>query len=296
MDRAAFPDLLQGFFLYLNMFFLCDVLIFLRSRAALEHEQAALARMFETVGSLDASLAVASYLEELPDYCIPTTSADRRLQVDQLRHPLVPGAVSNSLGLNGRSAVIAGPNMAGKTCFIRTVGINLLLGQTLNFCLARSATMPRVVVRSAIRREDMLEEGRSYFFAEIKQILEFVQTKEGPPLHFFLIDEIFRGTNTGERIASSVAVLRHLARAHLVLVTTHDSELQELLGDAFDMHHFSDCVDEKGYGFDYLIRPGPAQSHNAIKLLELSGYPKSITSEAEALAEIFKANPRVKLT
>jgi len=296
MDRNALPDLSQGIFVLLNFFFLFDVLVFFRAISALRHDQATLVKMFEAVGSLDAAVAVASYLEERPDHCVPEFVAERRLAVTELRHPLVPGAVSNSFALAGRSAVIAGPNMAGKTCFIRTVGINLLLGQTLNFCLARTAVLPQAVVRSAIRREDKLEEGQSYFFAEIKQILEFIQIGEGGPLHFFLIDEIFRGTNTGERIASSVAVLRHLARAQLVLVTTHDSELQELLGDSFDMHHFSDRVGANGYGFDYLIRPGPARSHNAIKLLELRGYPESITREAAALAEKFQATPRVTLS
>jgi hypothetical protein len=287
IDRASLPDLLQGLFAYLNVFFLFDILVFLRSRAALRTEQPVLAKIFEAVGSLDAAIAVASYLEGLPDHCVPNLVPERRLQVVDLRHPLIPMAVSNSLRLDDRSAVIAGPNMAGKTSFIRTVGINLILAQTLNVCLAKEATLPRATVRSAIRREDKLSDGQSYFFAEIKQVLDFIQLAQAGSLHVFLIDEIFRGTNTGERIACSVAVLRHLARSQMVLVTTHDSELQELLADSFDMHHFSDGVIAGKYGFDYLIRSGPAHSHNAIKLLEFSGYPSSITSEAEALAAQF---------
>jgi MutS domain V len=294
VDRAALPDLAQGVFLYLNMFFLFDILAFLRSHAALRTEQATLAKIFETVGSLDAGIAVASGLESLPYSCVPELVAERRLRVAELYHPCVPGAVSNAFALEGRSAVIAGPNMAGKTCFLRTVGLNLVLGQTLHFCLAREAVLPRCVVRSAIRREDNQGEGKSYFFAEIGQILEFIRTAPEAPLHFFLIDEIFRGTNTGERIASSVAVLHHLARQHLVLVTTHDSELQELLADTFEMQHFSDRVGPEGYGFDYQIRPGPAQSHNAIKLLELSGYPAAVIQEAEELVKRLNATSRLR--
>jgi DNA mismatch repair ATPase MutS len=164
------------------------------------------------------------------------------------------------------------------------VGINVILAQTLNFCLAERAVMPRVLVRSAIRREDDLNSGQSYFFAEIQQILEFTRTEETGQRHLFLIDEIFRGTNTIERVAASTAVLHHLGRHQFVLATTHDVELQELLADTFDMYHFSDRVAESTYSFDYKIHPGPAQSRNAIKLLELSGYPASIIHEAESLA------------
>jgi DNA mismatch repair ATPase MutS len=179
--------------------------------------------------------------------------------------------------------------MAGKTAFIRTVGVNLILAQTLHFCLAERARLPRAIVRSAIRREDRLTDGSSYFFAEIKQVLEFARTGADAPLHVFLIDEIFRGTNTTERIASSAAVLRHLAQHHVVFATTHDAELQEMLADACTMFHFGDRVDGDGYGFDYRIRPGPVRSRNAIRLLELSGYPATITQEAERLAALIEA-------
>ena len=86
-----------------------------------------------------------------------------------------------------------------------------------------------------------------------------------------------------ERIAASTAVLHHLGGPQLVLATTHDVELQELLADDFDMYHFSDQVADGNYSFDYRIHPGPARSRNAIKLLEISGYPKSIIDEAENL-------------
>jgi DNA mismatch repair ATPase MutS len=284
-DRTSAPELVQAVFGYLNMFFLLDVVIFLRSVSALRENQKTLAAVMESVGAIDATISVASYIESLPVSCVPTFSTQRHFEVSGLCHPLIAAPVSNAFTLIERSALIAGPNMAGKTSFVRTIGINLILAQTLNFCLARDAILPRVVVRSAIRREDNLSDGESYFFSEIKQILEFIRVEKSASFHVFLIDEIFRGTNTIERIAGSVAVLRHLAREHMVVVTTHDAKLQELLADTFDMHHFTDLVAEGKYGFDYLIRPGPVRSRNAIKLLELTGYPKSITCEAERLAD-----------
>jgi DNA mismatch repair ATPase MutS len=108
-------------------------------------------------------------------------------------------------------------------------------------------------------------------------------------LQVFLIDEIFRGTNTVERIASSAAVLRHLAARQLVFATTHDTELQAMLADRFEMFHFTDQVVDQRYGFDYRIQPGPVRSRNAIKLLALSGYPQAVTDEAARIAADIEA-------
>lgn len=193
------------------------------------------------------------------------------------------------MSLVGRSALVAGPNMAGKTAFIKTIGINLILSQTLGICLAESAVLPRADVYSAIKREDSLQEGKSYFFTEIDQILNFIRLSEKEALCLFLIDEPFRGTNTIERIASSAAVLRYLARNQTVMASTHDGELQALIGDSFDMLNFSDQVTGGSYGFDYRLRQGPARSRNAIKLLQLRGYPSSVIEEAELLANRLSA-------
>jgi hypothetical protein len=284
VDRKSLPELVGMVFEYLNMLFLFDVLIFLRASSMLRARQQTLVSLFQAIGSLDAAIAIASYRVGTPGLVVPTVVNERHLDVTGLYHPLIPGAVSNPLDLPGRSALIAGPNMAGKTAFIRTVGLNLILARTLALCHAEHAIFPRAVVRSSIRREDNLSEGQSYFFAEIEQIRDFIQLGEGGELCLFLIDEIYRGTNTIERIAASAAVLRHLARRQLVLATTHDAELQQLLHDTFDAYHFSDHVEDGSYKFDYRIHPGPATTRNAIKLLELSGYPSAIIAEAETLA------------
>jgi len=283
IDRTALPDLVESGFGYLNMFFLFDILVYLRSLEALREHQAALVGILGAVGSLDSSIAVASYVQSLPCVTRPRLVGDCQLEVSALYNPLLAAPVSNSLVLLDRSALITGPNMAGKTVFIRTVGINVILAQTLSFCLAKRAVIPRAIVRSAIRREDNLAAGQSYFFAEILQILDFIRAEQDGQRYVFFIDEIFRGTNTIERIAASTAVLRHLARHQIVLATTHDVELQELLADTFDMYHFNDQVVDGRYSFDYHLNAGPAQSRNAIKLLDISGFPKSIILEAETL-------------
>lgn len=285
MDRTALPEPMPALIGYLNLLFLLDVVIFLRSLASLRAHQKLLAGLLEDLGALDAAISVASYQSGLPRWTLPEISSDRRIEAEGLYHPLLAAPVANPVKLLQRSALITGSNMAGKTTFIRTVGINVILARTLNFCLAERATLPKAFVKSSIRREDKLSEGQSYYFTELNRLLEFIQVGERGPLHVFLIDEIFRGTNTVERIAASAAVLRHLAREHTVLVTTHDLELHDLLAEGFDMHHFSEQVVEGRCGFDYRIQPGPARSRNAIRLLELNGYPEAITQDARRQAD-----------
>ena len=285
MDRTHHSEMTSIIFGYLNLFLLFDIVMFLLTLPMLRQHQSALIELLETVGSLDASISVASYLADLPAACVPNLTKDRKIDVVGLFHPLLSAPVGNSFESTNRSGLITGSNMAGKTTFIRTVGINVILAQTIHICLAKDALLPQAIVRSSIRREDRLNEGESYYFVEIQRIKGFLYHEDSALLHMFLIDEIFRGTNTVERIAASAAVLRHLGQHDLVLVTTHDLELQELLKDTFSTYHFSERIKDGAHGFDYRIYPGSANSRNAIKLLALSGYPEDITQEAGRIAE-----------
>ena len=175
--------------------------------------------------------------------------------------------------------------MSGKTTFIKCVGINTILAQTLYFCHADRFETYRCTVNSAIKREEDLKKSKSYFFVEIEKLQEFINISERNKNHLFLIDEIFRGTNTIERLAISTSVLEFLNQHGKVLVTTHDIELQELLENSYIMYHFGDQVDGNKYLFNYKIQKGPCLSGNAIELLEIKGYPISITNKAKILAK-----------
>jgi len=285
VDRESLGEIVLSMITYANLFFLVDIQVFLGSLASLRRHQADLVNMLEAVGTLDAAISVASFRESLSLVCTPTLAVDRRLEVAGLYHPLLAEPVGNSILCDGRSVLITGSNMAGKTTFIRTVGINVILAQTLNLCAAERAMLPRMTVRSSIRREDRLAQGDSYYGVELERIHQMIKDAEEEGSHLFLIDEIFRGTNTLERISAATAVLHHLGRAHLTMVTTHDLELQELLSDSYDMYHFSEQIVDGRPGFDYRIQAGPTTGRNAIHLLELRGYPESITREARRMAD-----------
>lgn len=268
---------------YLNLVCLFDLVVFIRSLRPLEEHRGECAGVFEAVASLDAMIAVASWRASLPRWCVPVIKPGRSLAAQGLLHPLLADPVPNSVRLENESLLITGSNMAGKTTFIKTAGVNLVLGRTAHVCLAESCVLPAAAVMTSIGRGDGLLGGKSHYFAEVERLKEFVELGSAGG-RLFLIDEIFRGTNTVERVAAAAAVLGHLGERNTVMVTTHDIELQELLGGSYRTAHFSEQVSGDRFYFDYLMKAGPAASRNAIALLKLSGYPESVTAKAMELA------------
>jgi hypothetical protein len=292
IDRLSLGDLVASAIDYLNYFFLMDLIIFLLSINEIKRLQKPLIDIYENIGSLDSSIAVASYLNSISQYCKPSFNFKNTIKVNSIFHPLLETPVSNSFSLEDKSCLITGSNMAGKTTFIKTIGVNVILARSLNICLAESADLPKAYVRASIKRQDDLNDNKSYYYKEIEAILEFIKLSENGDSYIFLIDEIFRGTNTVERLSSATAVLSYISRKNLNMVTTHDMELQDLLNGKFGMYHFMEQIENEVHFFDYKIKHGPCNSGNAIKLLEIKGYPKSIIQEALTIAKeiSFKAH------
>lgn len=149
--------------------------------------------------------------------------------------------------------------------------------------LAGSFSCGDFKVFSAIERREGLQIGKSYYYQEIERILEFLKLPPGNRNNLFLIDEIYRGTNTAERLAAATVVLDELAKKGIVLATTHDIELSHSLKDSFSMVHFREEVNEGRHYFTYRLHQGPCRSRNAIRLLELVGYPAGLIEKALAL-------------
>jgi len=199
--------------------------------------------------------------------------------------------VPNSIALAPPHGVlVTGSNMSGKSTFLRTVGVNVVLAQSIDTCLARRYEAPVYDVRSCIGRSDDLIAGKSYYLVEVESVLALVKASEETQPHLFIFDELFRGTNAVERIAAGEAVLRTLiaeGRRHVVLAATHDAELVDLLHDRYVVYHLGDAIGPNGLTFDYRLTPGPATSRNAISLLKLSGAPESLVAGAlERAAEL----------
>lgn len=238
---------------------------------------------FELVGELDANIAVASFLAQFKTHCRPEFTDTADLVVVDGLHPLLPDGVANSIHLQQRSALITGSNMAGKTTFIKMLGINAVLARTLGICLASRAIVPRVRVLASIQGSHSVASGKSHYFTEVERIQSFFDTVDQEQPSLLIIDELFSGTNTIERIAIARSVLEALARNAIVLATTHDVELQTALKAHYNCYHFQEDPDVDGY-FDYRLRSGATRARNAIRLLAEMGFPQSVIAKAMACA------------
>jgi DNA mismatch repair ATPase MutS len=181
--------------------------------------------------------------------------------------------------------------MSGKTSFIRTIGLNMITGLTINTCFAASMTIPRLRIYSVIRISDDLLNDKSYYFEEVLTIKSMIQKSINEKKNLFLLDEIFKGTNTIERISAGKAVLSLLSKNHnLVFVSTHDIELADMLSDEYELYHFSEIVNENNVDFDYKLKEGKLKNRNAIRILQINEYPENIINEAIEISKILDKN------
>jgi DNA mismatch repair ATPase MutS len=146
--------------------------------------------------------------------------------------------------------------------------------------------IPRMHIYSAIRISDDLMNDKSYYFEEVLTIKEMIEESSNGKLNLFLLDEIFKGTNTIERISAGKAVLSTLSRNNnFVFVSTHDIELTDMLSDEYELYHFSEIVKEKNVDFDYKLKEGKLKNRNAIRILQINDYPGDLIDEAIAISE-----------
>jgi DNA mismatch repair ATPase MutS len=296
-SSAASPGDLSGLVLeYLNLLFCLDANALFFGARELRQRAPELMRVIDAVGEVDAALSIASYRAGTSNWCSPTILPARSsVRMVNVRHPLLPDAVPNTVTLAPpHGLIITGSNMSGKSTFLRTAGVTAVLAQTISTCLADAYEAPPLIVRSCIGRNDDMSLGKSYYMVEVEMVIDLVLAAQTPVPHLMLFDELFRGTNAVERIAAGEAVLAALMAAgphapgpaHVVIAATHDQELVDLLDGIYAPFHFSDTIDSEGLAFDYRVRPGPAETRNAIALLGLRGAPPELVARALARAKV----------
>jgi hypothetical protein len=237
---------------------------------------------------LEALSSLANFAFLNPSYSFPQFLAGQPehsgavFRAEGLAHPLLSddAKVCNDFAVSalGQVTIITGSNMAGKSVFLKTVGVNLALAQAGGPVDAqRLRTMPfRMFTCMGI--SDSVTDGFSFFYAEVRRLRSLLAElqREHPLPLLFCIDEIFRGTNNRERLIGSRAYVRALAGEHgLGLIATHDLELAKLEGEASQVvnYHFRDHVVNGRMAFDYTLQPGPCPTTNALKIMELEGLP-----------------------
>jgi len=228
------------------------------------------------------SLANFAYLN--PHYTFPEISSDvsNRFAARNLGHPLLhpETRVCNSVELDQhqRIVILTGSNMAGKSTFLRTIGVSLSLAYAGSPVNADRLTTSLFRPFTCIKVSDSVQDGLSYFYAEVKRLTALLAaTKADDPLPvLFLIDEIFRGTNSRERLIGSRSYIRALSESNAIgLVATHDLELVKLADeiDGVVNFHFREEVSDGRMVFDYRLRSGPCPTTNALTIMRLEGLP-----------------------
>jgi MutS domain V len=275
------------------------------------HQKERMARLLpvwlDAFHELETLTSLGMFAAQNPDYAFPiitdqetpSKGTDRLPAVfaaRQMGHPLLPPTrrVCNDFTTHalGELNLITGSNMAGKSTFIRTLGVNLCLAYAgAPVCAASLQSLP-FRLYTCIRLSDSLTDGFSYFYAEVKRLKGLLETLHPPAsqtrasepapsiaLEFpllYLIDEIFRGTNNRERLVGSRAYIKELLKAPAVgFLATHDLELATLADAHPQVHnfHFRDDVSAGTLTFDYHLRPGPSPTTNALKIMAQEGLP-----------------------
>ena len=232
------------------------------------------------LGEIEALSSLAGYAYENPGDVFPEF-ADRAPVFDAkgFTHPLLPRAhaVRNDLTLSEELQVIiiSGPNMAGKSTFVRAVGVNAVLAQCGAPVRAQRLVMSPLAVSASICVLDSLQGGVSRFYAEITRLKQIADLAKGPAHVLFLLDELFSGTNSHDRRIGTESMVRNLVgRGAIGMVTTHDlalTQIAESLAPRAANFHFEDHLENGELHFDYRLCPGIVQTSNALQLMRSIG-------------------------
>lgn len=244
---------------------------------------------FDSLGDFEAVTSVATLADGHPDWTLPTQIVDsgKVVEASQLGHPLLhpQQGVCNDLAMHGDMPLllVTGSNMAGKSTFMRALGLNLLLTRVGAPACAQGLNVLQFDISTSIRVRDSLRDGVSFFMAELNRLKEVVDHAESlagddsVPV-FYLLDEILQGTNSRERQIAVASVLSKLTRFGACgVLSTHDLDLAgdpdvKRIAQVVHFREYFETVDGKEQmRFDYKMYPGPTPTTNALKLLALVG-------------------------
>ncbi|MCG2494448.1 AAA family ATPase [Staphylococcus epidermidis] len=284
LARVESQDMVSSIIMFIKLVFMIDYVLFhLIQRSYLKYQEEVMA-CYDYISILDNHYSIAMYQHTLTHYCYPKINNNiNGLQTKSIIHPLLDeeNAIANTIDISNH-ILLTGSNASGKSTFMKAVALNLILAQSIQTATAHSFIyQPGYVMTSMANADDVLS-GDSYFMSELKSIRRLFNTYQCNKIYCF-IDEIFKGTNTTERIAASESVLSFLdnQKAYHVIAATHDVELSILLENTYNNYHFNESIQENSIFFDYKIKPGKANTRNAIELLRITQFPIDIYQRAQ---------------
>jgi DNA mismatch repair ATPase MutS len=230
------------------------------------------------LGEMEALNSLANLAYNNPSFCKPELSKTPTLIADDLGHPLIRDEkrVNNSISFDGQQFVIlTGSNMSGKSTFLRTVGINLVLARTGSMVCARNFVFYPFDVYVSMRITDSLQDSESFFYAELKRLQTIIQHLEQGQPTFILLDEILRGTNSNDKRNGTIGLIRKLAGMRAFgIIATHDVIVAELIRE-YPEYIANNCFEAEIKNdellFDYRLKQGVCTKLSASFLMKKMG-------------------------
>lgn len=267
-------------FFFLNTFLLWDLWQIRALNRWKNKNQHAVHHWFNAIAETELISSLAALSFNQPEWIFPRIADEHFTFITQdMGHPLIAKdkRINNSFAMNGtgKISLVTGSNMAGKSTFLRTMGVNTILALMGSVACAKAFTISRVQLMSSMRIADNLAENTSTFYAELKKLQSIIESVKRKEKIFILLDEILRGTNSLDRHTGSKALIRLLIEQHAVAVlATHDLELAHLIDlypEAITNYHFDVQVEGEELYFDYKLKEGICQSLNASLLMKKIG-------------------------
>lgn len=282
-DQVGELNMSVKLFIGLKSLFMIDYHIYRMIIRTLNEYHQHYTQCWKYIATLDVNYSVAMWRNTLEDYSIPETDTEETIDAQGLYHPLLSDPVPKDFNYS-KNILLTGSNASGKSTFMRSVALNIITSNGLNTSTSTSFKYREGKVMSSMDISDSVLEGDSYFIIEVKSLKRMVdEIEEFDGIIYCIIDEIFKGTNTVERVAAAESFLEYLnSKSNVcVLAATHDMELTHLLNRKFDFYHFSEQMENDEIYFDYALKQGVATTTNAIELLRLHGFPDEVYKTAK---------------
>lgn len=276
--------------LFLNSFLLWDVRQMMALNEWRRRNRSVVPKFFEIISEAEVLNSLATMHFNYPDWCFPKFSNEYFVfESTELGHPLIPKTerINNDFGVekNTLISLITGSNMAGKSTFLRSIGVNIVLAQMGAPVCAKTFTVSPVRLMTSMRISDNLAENTSTFYAELKKLKTIIEAVNHHENIFILLDEILRGTNSHDRHTGSAALITQFIKQHaFAVIATHDLELAELqkqYPQAIENYHFDVQVKGEELFFDYKLKDGICHSLNASLLMKKIGIELPLSPKGE---------------
>jgi hypothetical protein len=266
--------------LFLNSFLLWDVRQIMALNEWRRKNKQVVPKLFEVIAEIEVLNSLATLQFNQHGWCLPKFVSEHfDFKSEGLGHPLIPQKerVDNNFSIEKNTLVslVTGSNMAGKSTFLRSIGVNIVLALMGAPVCAKSFTFSHVRLMTSMRINDNLAENTSTFYAELKKLKTIIEAVNNHEKAFVLLDEILRGTNSHDRHTGSDALIKQLIRHNAyAVIATHDlvlAELQKQYPKAIENYHFDVQVKGEELFFDYKLKEGVCQSLNASLLMKKIG-------------------------